>query len=77
VLSTRGNVSPATLFWFLIAFLVGALVWSAVFSTFASLGRRYARPAVFRALDGICGAIIGYFGVRLAWSSLRRLVRLV
>jgi threonine/homoserine/homoserine lactone efflux protein len=77
LLSTRNESSPTTLVWFLIAFLIGALVWSTGFSTFASMGRRYARPAVFRAIDGVCGAIIGYFGVRLAWSSLRRLMRLV
>jgi threonine/homoserine/homoserine lactone efflux protein len=77
MLSTRNDATPMTLLWFLVAFLTGALVWSVGFSSFATMGRRFARPAVFRAIDAICGAIIGYFGVRLVWSSTRRLMRLV
>lgn len=77
LLSARKDDNPATLLWFLIAFLTGALVWSAAFSTLASAGRRFARPRVFRAIDALCGAVIGYFGVRLVWSSARRLLRMV
>jgi threonine/homoserine/homoserine lactone efflux protein len=75
VLSTKGSHDPASLVWFLVAFLAGALIWSVAFSSLASAGRRYARPRVFRAIDAACGAVVGYFGVRLAWSSARRLVR--
>ena len=77
MLSARNDTSPMTLLWFLVAFLAGALVWSVGFSSFATMGRRFARPAVFRTIDAVCGAIIGYFGVRLIWSSTRRLMRLV
>ncbi len=75
VLSTKGHHDPASLLWFLVAFLAGALIWSVAFSSLASVGRRYARPRVFRAIDAVCGAIVGYFGVRLVWSSARRLVK--
>lgn len=75
VLSTRGNQDPANLIWFLLAFLFGALVWSVAFSSLASAGRRFAQPRAFRVIDAACGAVVGYFGVRLVWGSVRRLVR--
>jgi chemosensory pili system protein ChpE len=77
VLATRGDTTLATLFWFLIAFLAGAVVWSIGFSALSSAGRRFARPRIFTIIDALCGAIIGYFGVRLVWTSARRLVRVV
>jgi threonine/homoserine/homoserine lactone efflux protein len=75
VLSTRGSHDLASLVWFLLAFLIGALIWSVAFSSLVSAGRRYARLSVFRVIDAACGAVVGYFGVRLVWSSARRLVR--
>lgn len=76
MLSTRESTSAGYLLWFLVAFLIGALIWSLGFSAFASVGRRYARPRVFRVIDAVCGTIVGYFGIRLVWSSARRLVRI-
>ncbi len=76
VLTARGGDTVGTLLAFLPAFLLGALLWSFGFSTLASVGRRYARPRVFTAIDAVCGTIIGYFGVRLVWTSARRLWRL-
>lgn len=75
MLSTRESTSVGYLLWFLVAFLFGAILWSLGFSAFASTGRRYARPRVFQAIDAVCGTIVGYFGVRLVWSSARRLLR--
>jgi threonine/homoserine/homoserine lactone efflux protein len=77
VLATKGNDHSASLIWFLIAFLIGAVIWSVAFSSLASAGRRYARPRVFRVIDAACSAVVGYFGVRLVWSSARRLVRAI
>lgn len=75
VLSTKGDTSPASLGGFLIAFLLGSVIWSLGFSALSSAGRRYARPRVFQVIDAACGAIVGYFGVRMAWSTARRLMR--
>ncbi len=69
-----GTTGPVDLGWFLLAFLGGVLVWALSFSSLASVGRRYARPRVFRAIDAACGAVIGFFGIRLVWTSVRRLV---
>lgn len=74
VLSTRGTTETADLGWFLLAFLGGTLVWALSFSSLASVGRRYAKPRVFQVIDAACGAVIGFFGVRLVWTSARRLV---
>lgn len=74
VLSTRGTTEPADLGWFLLAFLGGVLAWALSFSSLASVGRRYAKPRVFQVIDAACGAVIGFFGVRLVWTSARRLV---
>jgi threonine/homoserine/homoserine lactone efflux protein len=77
MLSIQGQPSLAVLAGFLVAFLAGAVLWSLAFSTLASAGRRYARPRIFQVVDGLCGMIIGFFGVRLAWTSARRLLRVV
>jgi len=77
VLATRGAPTLATTIEFLAAFLLGTLVWATGFCALASVGRKYARPRVFQIIDALCGAVIGFFGVRLIWASARRLVRVV
>lgn len=62
---------------FLGAFLLGALAWSACFTAFVTAGRRFARPRALRAIDALCGAVLGLFGVRLLWSTSRRLLRVM
>ena len=77
VLSTRGSTSVVDLAWFMLAFLGGTLAWAVTFSSLASFGRRYARPRIFQAIDAACGTVIGFFGVRLVWTSARRLIGVV
>jgi threonine/homoserine/homoserine lactone efflux protein len=78
VLATRsGSADFADYASFLLAFLFGALVWSASLSAMVSWGRRYARPKLFRALDAACAAVLGFFGVRLLWTGTRRLLKVV
>lgn len=77
VLASQSQRGMADLSAFLLAFLLGALVWGVGFSLLSSLGARVARPGLLRAIDGVCGAVLGYFGVRLVWTSARRFLRLV
>lgn len=77
VLAARGDTSIPTLAIFVSAFMVGEVIWSVGFSALTSAGRRFARPRVFVAIDMCCGAIIGFFGVRLVWFSVRRLMRVM
>ena len=62
---------------FLIAFLVGAIAWSAGLSAMVSWGRRYARPRLFQVVDALCASVLAFFGVRLLWNSGKRLLRVV
>jgi threonine/homoserine/homoserine lactone efflux protein len=62
---------------FLIAFTVGALAWGAGMAALVGWGRRFATPRVFRVIEGLCGLALGYFGVRLMWSTMQRYGRLV
>lgn len=68
-----GHGGVAAYAGFLLAFTCGALIWSLALSTFVSWGKRWVSPAVFRAVDAFCGAILGFFGVRLLWGVFRRL----
>ena len=57
---------------FLIAFIAGALAWGSGMAALVAWGRRFATPKVFRAIEGLCGLALGYFGVRLLWTTLQR-----
>lgn len=54
---------------FLAGFLVGACLWCVALSLLLGLGRRWVRPGVFRLVNALCGLILGYFGVKLLWST--------
>jgi threonine/homoserine/homoserine lactone efflux protein len=58
---------------FVLAFLAGALCWALGLSALVGWGRRFARPRVFRAIDAVCGAVLGVFGVRLLWTTVRKI----
>jgi threonine/homoserine/homoserine lactone efflux protein len=58
---------------FLVAFLLGALCWSLAFTALASAGGRYARARLVRAVDATCGVLLGWFGIRLLWTGLKRI----
>lgn len=60
---------------FLAAFSIGVLCWAFGFSALVAWGRRFARPRLFRAIDALCGAVLSFFGVRLLWTTVRRVRR--
>ncbi|MGI8825289.1 MAG: LysE family translocator [Chloroflexota bacterium] len=64
---------------FFVGFFLGAVLWCMTFSWAVSLGRRYLNARLLRAIDAISGVVLGYFGLRLLWQSLRalRVLRLV
>jgi len=73
-LATRGSDAEIPTFAaFLLAHLAGALCWSLGLSALVGWGRRFARPRVFRAIDAVCGAVLGVFGVRLLWTTVRKI----
>lgn len=56
---------------FLLPFLAGNLAWGMSLSALVAWGRRFATPRVFRIVDALCGLALGYFGLRLLWTTLR------
>ena len=61
----------------LVAFFLGALLWSAGFGSLVGWGRRWARPLVFQLLDAVCGLALGYFGFSLLWTGAQEISRRV
>jgi threonine/homoserine/homoserine lactone efflux protein len=57
---------------FLLAFSAGALCWGIGMSALVAWGRRFATPRLFRVIDGVCGLLLSFFGLRLLWSTVQR-----
>jgi chemosensory pili system protein ChpE len=60
---------------FLLPFLAGNLAWGIGLSALVAWGRRVAPPRIFRFVDALCGLALGYFGLRLLWTTLRGYAR--
>ena len=50
---------------FLGAFMLGAVLWCLVVSVMIGWGRQVVTPQVFRLINGLCGTVLAYTGVRL------------
>ncbi len=66
-----GAISLQNAAVFLLPFLVGNLTWGLGLSALVAWGRRFATPRIFRIVDALCGLALGYFGLRLLWTTLR------
>ncbi|HEU5441277.1 MAG TPA: LysE family transporter [Ktedonobacterales bacterium] len=58
---------------FVAAFFAGAALWCAGITALIWRGRRFVRPTLFRAVSGLCGIVLGYFGLRVLWSATEEL----
>lgn len=67
------QIAPARLLLFLGAFMLGAVLWGGGMAALVGWGRRYATARVFRWLNAFCGVVLAWFGVRVLWSTVRRL----
>jgi hypothetical protein len=38
-------------------------------------GRRYAGARLFRWVNALCGVALGWFGLRVLWSTIQRMGR--
>jgi chemosensory pili system protein ChpE len=72
VTATAHTGLPAAVSFFA-GFFAGAVLWCAGFATLVSVGRRYAKGPVLRAIDALAGIALSYFGMRLLWRSLSAL----
>lgn len=54
---------------FFAGFFAGALLWAIGIWLLIAIGRRWVRPELFRVINALCGLAIGYFGIRLLWTT--------
>jgi chemosensory pili system protein ChpE len=67
VVSVIGSARPLVAQYaaFLAAFMLGAVLWCLVASVVIGWGRQVVTPPVFRLINGLCGTVLAYTGVRL------------
>ena len=73
VLATGGDgmaLDRAALF--LAAFLVGASLWGCGMAALVGWGRRFVGRRFFRWANALCGLALGYYGLRVLWTTVRR-----
>ncbi len=56
---------------FFIGFFSGAVLWSIGISSVIRWGRRWVRPSLFRWINALCGLALGYFGIRVLWTTVQ------
>ncbi len=54
---------------FFAGFFVGAVLWCIGIAAAMRWGRRWVRPALFRWINALCGLALGYFGIRVLWTT--------
>ncbi|HEV2663168.1 MAG TPA: LysE family transporter, partial [Ktedonobacteraceae bacterium] len=54
---------------FFLGFFAGAVLWSIGISAAIRWGRRWVRPSFFRWVNALCGLALGYFGIRVLWTT--------
>lgn len=72
VIATGGKASsdPQNLVVFLAGFLCSALLWCFFMAGLIAWGRRFVTPLFFRLVNLICGLALGFFALKLLWSTL-------
>ena len=56
---------------FFVGFFIGAVIWSLGITSILRWGRRWVRPSFFRWINALCGLALGYFGVRVLWTTIQ------
>lgn len=54
---------------FFLGFFVGAVLWCVGISAGIRWGRRWIHPTMFRWISALCGLALGYFGLRILWTT--------
>jgi len=56
---------------FFAGFFIGATLWCFVIAALIQWGKRWIRPAFFRWINLLCGLALGYFGLRVLWTTIQ------
>ncbi|GCE23908.1 LysE family translocator [Dictyobacter kobayashii] len=54
---------------FFLGFFTGAVLWCIGISAGIRWGRHWIRPVMFRWISALCGLALGYFGLRILWTT--------
>ncbi len=60
--------------FFIAGFFVGCVIWCFGISAVIRWGRRWVKPSLFRWVNALCGLALGYFGVRVLWTTAQELI---
>ncbi len=63
------GISGAGYAFFFAGFFIGASLWCVGLSLLLGVGRRWVRPGIFRFVNAVCGLVLGYFGIKLLWTT--------
>jgi threonine/homoserine/homoserine lactone efflux protein len=56
---------------FFVGFFIGAFLWCIGITIGMHWGRRWIRPTLFLWINILCGLALGYFGVRVLWTTIQ------
>ena len=59
---------------FFAGFFAGAVIWCVLISIGMHWGRRWLRPAMFRWINLLCGLALGFFGIRVLWTTVQEVI---
>jgi chemosensory pili system protein ChpE len=66
----KTSFDPQDLFIFFAGFLLSALLWCVLLASLLAWGQRFVTPRFFRLVNLICGLALGFFALKLLWSTL-------
>ena len=66
----QASLDPKEVVVFFAGFLVSALLWSVLMSSLIAWGQRFVTPVFFRLVNLVCGLFLGFFALKLLWSTL-------
>jgi chemosensory pili system protein ChpE len=66
----KASLDPQELLLFFTGFLSSALLWCFFMAALIAWGQRFVTPLLFRLINLICGLALGFFALRLLWSTL-------
>ncbi len=74
VTSSAATPGPGYFAVFFAGFMLAALLWCVLVAALIAWGRRLINPTFFRYVNLVCGLGLGYFGLQLAWNTVRSLL---
>lgn len=69
IATRQASLDPKDVLVFFTGFLVSALLWSILMSSLIAWGRRFVTPVFFRLVNLVCGLSLGFFALKLLWST--------